>query len=87
MTRIETDPEALVAMGRELKRASSSIEEAIRKVRSTLNATKWNDPVRRELEQNLEAIARMAKQIDNVSNDSQRMLNRKAGELRTYLGR
>jgi len=51
MTRIETDPEALVAMGRELKRASSSIEEAIRKVRSTLNATKWNDPVRRELEQ------------------------------------
>lgn len=87
MTRIETDPEALVAMGRELKRASSSIEDSIRKVRSALNATKWDDPVRRDFEKNLEAIARMAKQIDNVSTDSQRMLNRKADQLRTYLYR
>ena len=87
MSRIETDPEALIAMGRELKAASSVIDGSVRKVRSALNSSQWNDPVRRDFEKNLEAIARMAKQIETVSDDSQKMLNRKAAQLKTYLGR
>jgi ABC-type transporter Mla subunit MlaD len=85
--RIDTDPAALVAMARELKNASASIDGSVRKVRSALNASRWNDNVRRDFEKNLEAIARMAKQIETVSDESQRMLNRKAQELQKYLGR
>ncbi len=87
MSRIQTDPEALIAMGRELKAASASIDASVRKVRNALNSSQWNDPVRRDFEKNLEAIARMAKQIGTVSDDSQRMLVRKADQLKTYLGR
>ncbi len=85
--RIDTDPAALLAMARELKNASASIDGSIRKVRSALNASRWNDNVRRDFEKNLEAIAKMAKQIETVSDESQRMLNRKAQQLQTYLGR
>jgi hypothetical protein len=85
--RIETDPAALLAMARELKNASAAIDTSIRKVRSALNASQWNDNVRRDFEKNLEAMARMAKQIETVSADSQRMLNRKAQQLQAYLGR
>lgn len=85
--RIDTDPAALVAMARELKNASASIDGSIRKVRAALNASRWNDNVRNDFEKNLEAIARMAKQIEAVSDESQRMLNRKAQQLQTYLGR
>lgn len=85
--RIDTDPAALVAMARELKNASASIDGSIRKVRTALNASRWNDNVRNDFEKNLEAIARMAKQIEAVSDESQRMLNRKAQQLQTYLGR
>lgn len=85
--RIDTDPDALIAMARELKNASAAIEGSIRKVRSALNGSRWNDNVRRDFEKNLEAIARMAKQIESVSDESQRMLNRKAQQLQAYLGR
>ena len=85
--RIDTDPDALIAMARELKSASAAIEGSIRKVRSALNGSRWNDNVRRDFEKNLEAIARMAKQIESVSDESQRMLNRKAQQLQAYLGR
>lgn len=85
--RIDTDPAALLAMARELKNASASIDGSIRKVRSALNASRWNDNVRRDFEKNLDAIAKMAKQIEAVSDESQRMLNRKAQQLQTYLGR
>lgn len=85
--RIDTDPNALIAMARELKSASSSIDNSIRKVRSALNNSQWNDNVRRDFEKNLEAIAKMAKQIEAVSDESQRMLQRKAQQLQAYLGR
>lgn len=85
--RIDTDPEALVAMARELRNAGQAIDQSIRKVRSTLNSSQWNDNVRRDFEKNLDAIARMAKQIETVSDESQRMLTRKAQQLQTYLGR
>ncbi|MCP9273936.1 WXG100 family type VII secretion target [Mycolicibacterium arenosum] len=85
--RIDTDPAALVAMARELKNASASIDGSVRKVRSALNSSQWNDNVRKDFEKNLEAIARMAKQIEQVSDESQRMLNRKAQQLQQYLGR
>lgn len=85
--RIDTDPDALIAMARELKHASSSIDGSIRKVRSALNGSRWNDNVRRDFEKNLEAIAKMAKQIEAVSDESQRMLSRKAQQLQAYLGR
>lgn len=85
--RIDTDPAALLAMARELKNASSSIDGSIRKVRSALNGSHWNDNVRRDFEKNLDSIARMAKQIESVSDESQRMLNRKAQQLQQYLGR
>ena len=85
--RIDTDPAALVGMARELRAASTSIDASIRKVRSTLNNSQWNDNVRRDFEKNLDAIARMVKQIETVSEESQRMLNRKAQQLQTYLGR
>ncbi len=85
--RIDTDPNALIAMARELKSASSSIDNSIRKVRSALNNSQWNDNVRRDFEKNLEAIAKMAKQIESVSDESQRMLQRKAQQLQAYLGR
>jgi ABC-type transporter Mla subunit MlaD len=85
--RIDTDPAALVAMARELKNAGQSIDQSIRKVRGALNNSQWNDNVRRDFEKNLEAIARMAKQIETVSDESQRMLTRKAQQLQQYLGR
>jgi len=85
--RIETDPDALIAMARELKNASAAIDSSIRRVRSVLNNSQWNDNVRRDFERNLDAIARMAKQIGSVSEDSQRMLTRKAQQLQVYLGR
>lgn len=85
--RIDTDPAALVAMARELRNAGQAIDQSIRKVRSTLNSSQWNDNVRRDFEKNLDAIARMAKQIETVSDESQRMLTRKAQQLQTYLGR
>ncbi len=85
--RIDTDPNALIAMARELKTASASIDNSIRKVRSALNNSQWNDNVRRDFEKNLEAIAKMAKQIETVSDESQRMLQRKAQQLQAYLGR
>jgi len=85
--RIDTDPDALIAMARELKQATASIDGSIRKVRSALNGSRWNDNVRRDFERNLEAIAKMSKQIEAVSEESQRMLNRKAQQLQAYLGR
>ncbi|MCV7278331.1 WXG100 family type VII secretion target [Mycolicibacterium flavescens] len=85
--RIDTDPAALLAMARELRNAGQSIDQSIRKVRSALNSSQWNDNVRRDFEKNLEAIARMAKQIETVSDESQRMLTRKAQQLQAYLGR
>lgn len=85
--RIDTDPDALLAMARELKQASSAIDGSIRKVRGALNNSRWNDNVRRDFEKNLEAIAKMAKQIETVSDESQRMLTRKAQQLQAYLGR
>lgn len=85
--RIDTDPDALLAMARELKAASASVDASIRKVRSALNASRWNDNVRRDFEKNLEAIAKMAKQIETVSDESGRMLTRKAQQLQQYLGR
>ncbi|SEH48040.1 Proteins of 100 residues with WXG [Mycolicibacterium rutilum] len=85
--RIDTDPAALIAMARELKNAGQSIDQSIRRVRSALNSSQWNDNVRRDFEKNLEAIARMAKQIETVSDESQRMLTRKAQQLQAYLGR
>lgn len=87
MSRIDTDPAALVAMARELKNVNAAMETSIRRVRSTLNNSRWQDNVRRDFEKNLEAIARMAKQIESVSDESQKMLNRKAQQLQTYLGR
>lgn len=85
--RIDTDPAALIAMARELKNAGQAIDQSIRKVRGALNNSHWNDNVRRDFERNLEAIARMAKQIETVSDESQRMLTRKAQQLQAYLGR
>lgn len=85
--RIQTDPAALLGMARELRTASSAIETAVRKVRSALQGSEWNDNVRRDFEKNLDAITRMAKQIQTVSEDSHRLLTRKAQELQSYLGR
>jgi uncharacterized protein YukE len=85
--RIDTDPAALMAMARELKSANAAIDASMRKVRSNLNNSRWNDPVRRDFEKNLEAITKMTKQIEAVSEESQKMLNRKAQQLQAYLGR
>ena len=85
--RIQTDPAALLGMARELRSASVAIDTAVRRVRSALQSSEWNDNVRQDFEKNLEAITRMAKQIQAVSEESNRMLNRKAQELQNYLGR
>ncbi|MET8652658.1 hypothetical protein [Nocardia aurea] len=85
--RIDTDPDALIAMARELDNATKTIDASMRRVKSQLNASSWNDPVRKQFEQNLEAVSRLVKQIDTISGESSSLLHRKAQQLREYLGR
>jgi uncharacterized protein YukE len=84
---IDTDPDALRAMARELKYADAAIDGCIKKVRSALNSSHWNDNVRRDFERNLLAIAALAKQMATASEESQRLLNGKARQLDDYLRR
>jgi uncharacterized protein YukE len=87
MTRsINTNPEALRAMVRELRNADAAVDACMKKVRSALNASHWNDNVRADFDRNLEAIRDLAKQMSTISTESQAMLVRKAQQLENYLG-
>lgn len=82
---INTNPDALRAMVRELRQADAAIEACIRKVQAALNASHWHDNVRNDFDRNLETIGGLARQMSNVSADCQRMLNGKAKQLEDYL--
>jgi hypothetical protein len=84
---INTNPEALRAMARELRNADAAINTCLKKVHSTLNASHWKDHVRDEFEHDLKDIAGLAKQIAVVSENSQRILTVKAAKLDEYLKR
>jgi hypothetical protein len=75
------------AARRELKSAHPAVDGCIKKIRSALNASHWNDNVRRDFERSLENIANLAKQIPAASEESQKMLNRKALQLDQYFKR
>jgi uncharacterized protein YukE len=82
---IDTNPDALQAMARELRLADAAIDGCIKKIRATLNASHWNDNVRRDFERNLENITKLARQMATASEESQKMLNRKVAQLEEYL--
>jgi uncharacterized protein YukE len=82
---IDTNPEALRAMAREIRLADAAVDGCIKKIRSALNASHWNDNVRRDFERNLENIAKLARQMAASSEESQKMLSRKALQLDDYL--
>jgi uncharacterized protein YukE len=83
---IDTDPKALSQMASELKRANETVDGCIKRVRSVLNATRWNDNVRRDFEEKLETIANLAKQMVRASEESQTILRDKLKVLDEYTG-
>ena len=87
MAQVKTDPEAIVKIARELKQMNDAIDASVKRVQSALRASNWDDPVRRDFERNLESISRTVKNIQDVSNDCQKNLNRKAQQLRDFLAR
>jgi hypothetical protein len=60
------------AARRELKSAHPAVDGCIKEIRSALNASHWNDNVRRDFERSLENIANLAKQIPAASEESQK---------------
>jgi hypothetical protein len=84
---INTDPDALDKMVRELKYANEAIDGCIKKVRGALNASHWHDNVRTDFEHKLENIASLARQIGKLSEESQQMLSLKLIDLKKYTGR
>jgi uncharacterized protein YukE len=82
---IDTNPDALRGMARELRLADAAIDGCIKKIRAALNASHWNDNVRRDFERNLENITKLARQMAMASEESQKMLNRKVAQLEEYL--
>ncbi|MDF3284661.1 hypothetical protein [Gordonia sp. N1V] len=84
---INTDPAALARMAQELNRLEKSVQEATRRVRTQLNGTQWNDPVRKNFEDLLGNIERNARTIGQMSNEGARMLKSKEQQIRAYMGR
>jgi uncharacterized protein YukE len=83
---IDTNPDALRGMVRELRLADATVDGCIKKIRAALNASHWDDNVRRDFERNLENIAKLARQMATASEASQKMLSRKASQLDEYIG-
>ncbi|MCX2755319.1 MULTISPECIES: hypothetical protein [unclassified Gordonia (in: high G+C Gram-positive bacteria)] len=84
---INTDPAALARMAQELTRLEKSVQEATRRVRTQLNGSQWNDPVRKNFEDLLGNIERNSRTIAQMSNEGARMLKAKEQQIRTYMGR
>lgn len=84
---INTDPAALGRMAQELTRLDKTVQDATRKVRSQLNASQWNDPVRRNFEQLLADIEKSSRALGEMSRDGAKMLKTKEQQLRAYQGR
>lgn len=84
---INTDPDALSKMAQELLRLSKTLQEAPRRVRSQLNSSRWDDPVRKNFEQLLSDLERNARSMSQSADEGARMLKAKEQQLRTYLGR
>ncbi len=86
--RIDTDPDAWWRWRANLSTPAPQL--TVRSVRSEVLSTAADGTIMCAgifLRKNLEAIAKMAKQIEAVSDESQRMLTRKAQQLQAYLGR
>lgn len=84
---INTDPAALAQMARELERLDRSVADATRRVRSQLNSSRWNDPVRKEFENLLTAIERNQRGLNQMCTDGSKMLKTKEQQIRQYMGR
>ena len=84
---VNTDPAALARMAQELTRLEKSVQEATRRVRSQLNGSQWNDPVRKNFEELLNNLERNARSMSQMSNEGARMLKTKEQQIRAYMGR
>ena len=84
---VNTDPEALARMARELENMDKAVREATARVRRQLAGSRWQDPVRKNFEHLLQDIERNATGLGQMSTDGARMLKQKERELRQYLGR
>lgn len=57
---VNTDPEALARMARELENMDKAVREATARVRRQLAGSRWQDPVRKNFEHLLQDIERNA---------------------------
>jgi uncharacterized protein YukE len=85
MPTVNTDPKDLRKLAADTKRAQADIAAAIKRVRSTLNGARWDDPVRRRFEQQLSEMERAITNFSRTAQESQTYLVRKAGELEAFL--
>ena len=83
---VNTDPAALARMATELTKLEKTVQDATRRVRSQLNASQWNDPVRRNFETLLADLERNSRALSQMSADGAKMLKAKEQQMRQYMG-
>lgn len=85
MAGANTDPKDLRRLASEIQRAQTDITNSIKRVRSTLNSARWDDPVRRKFEGQLSEMETALKRFESTAQESNRYLVSKAGQLEAFL--
>lgn len=82
---VNTDPADLRRLASEIQRAQNDIANSIKRVRSTLNSARWDDPARRKFDGQLAEMESAIKRFATTAQESNRYLVNKAGQLETFL--
>ena len=84
---VNTNPEALRSMARELQVMQENVDQALGRLRAALNGAQWNDSNRVAFDQHLESLTSLGKQMQQSAKAGQMLVNVKARQLDAYLGR
>ena len=85
---VQASPEQLRRIRSEIQRSRQDINNAARRINASLNnASKWQDPVRIQFEQDLKHALTALKKFDTDSEQLCATLEKKAQQLDTFLGK
>lgn len=87
MPRTVADPASMRQLAQTISRAQTDINAAAARVRSGLQATDWQDPVRTKFEQDLNAALRNIATFNSQLDAVKQYLNKKTGQLEQYQAR
>jgi len=87
MAGAHADPEDLKRFAKQLRDTRQQVDQLGKGLKRTMASLDWNDAVKRKVDGDVSAVVKGLERFGSQLDEHAREVERKASELRTYLGR